>query len=166
MDIGMTFWCPFDERGSNGFASADLVNPALALTVLKERSGKIFVTSESHPLGAIEVGPEEVELWVPDWRKISEQLSSALGFFPCDPRGEGTTRQIGNIHSRKLASRLRAHPCRMRCAKFLGRFQRGGSLLGAEFLNDGIPVHDSHTEIGGAPIAACEIESLSTIAPL
>ena len=61
---------------------------------------------------------------------------------------------------------LRAHLCRMRCAKFLGRFQREGSLLGAEFLNDGIPVHDPHTEIAGAPIAACEIESHSTIAPL
>ena len=36
----------------------------------------------------------------------------------------------------------------------------------AEFLNDGIPVHDPHTEIAGAPIAACEIESHSTIAPL
>ena len=32
-------------------------------------------------------------------------FGAALGFFPCDPRGEGTTRQIGNIHSRKLASR-------------------------------------------------------------
>ncbi len=73
--------------------------------MLEERSGKIFVTSESHPLRAREVGPEEVELWVPDWRKISEQLSSALGFFSYEPRGEGTTRQIGNIHSRKLASR-------------------------------------------------------------
>ena len=83
----------------------DPLNPASALTVLAEQSGKIFVTSESHPLRAREVSPEEVELWVPDWRKISEQFSSALGFFPCDPRGEGTTRQIGNIHSRKLASR-------------------------------------------------------------
>ena len=127
----MTFWRLLDERGSNGFAAADLhlhlgedwktapvqkarrmaefiddpLNPASALTVLAEQSGKIFVTSESHPLRAREVCPEEVELWVPDWRKISEQLSSALGFFPCEPRGEGRTRQIGNIHSRKLASR-------------------------------------------------------------
>ena len=127
----MTFWRLLDERGSNGFAAADLhlhlgedwktapvqkarrmaefiddpLNPASALTVLEERSGKIFVTSESHPLRAREVGADEVELWVPDWRKISEQLSSTLGFFPCEPRGEGTTRQIGNIHSRKLASR-------------------------------------------------------------
>ena len=127
----MTFWRLLDERGSNGFAAADLhlhlgkdwktapvqkarrmaefiddpLNPASALTVLAEQSGKIFVTSESHPLRAREVCPEEIELWVPDWRKISDQLSSALGFFPCEPRGEGSTRQIGNIHSRKLASR-------------------------------------------------------------
>ena len=111
----MTFWRLLDERGSNGFAAADLrlhlgedwktapvqkarrmaefiddpLNPASALTVLEEQSGKIFVTSESHPLRAREVSPEEVELWVPDWRKISEQLSSALGFFPCEPRGGG-----------------------------------------------------------------------------
>jgi hypothetical protein len=83
------------------FGNVAKLNPASALTVLAEQSGKIFVTSESHPLRAREVGPEEVELWVPDWRKISEQLSSALRFFPCEPRGEGTTRQIGNIHSRK-----------------------------------------------------------------
>jgi hypothetical protein len=127
----MTFWRLLDERGSDGFAAADLhlhlgkdwktapvqkarrmaefiddpLNPASALTVLEEQNGKIFVTSESHPLRAREVGSEEVELWVPDWRKISDQLSSALGFFPCDPSGEGSTRQIGNIHSRKLASR-------------------------------------------------------------
>ena len=100
----MTFWRLLDERGSNGFAAADLrlhlgedwktapvqkarrmaefiddpLNPASALTVLEEQSGKIFVTSESHPLRAREVGAEEVELWVPDWRKISEQFSSAL----------------------------------------------------------------------------------------
>ena len=124
----MTFWRLLEERGSNGFAAADLhlhlgkdwktapvqkarrmaefiddpLNPASALTVLEEQNGKIFVSSESHPLRAREVSPEEVELWVPDWRKISDQLSSALGFFPCDPRGEGSTRQIGNIHSRKL----------------------------------------------------------------
>jgi hypothetical protein len=130
VDIRMTFWRLLDERGSDGFAAADLrlylgedwktasvqkarrmaefiddpLNPASALTVLAEQSGKIFVTSETHPLRAREAGPEEVALWIPDWRKISEQFSSALGFFPCYPRGEGT-RQIGNFHSRKLASR-------------------------------------------------------------
>ena len=133
----MTFWRLLDERGSNGFAAADLrlhlgedwktapvqkarrmadfiddpLNPASALTVLAEQSGKIFVTSESHPLRAREVGPEEVELWVPDWRKISEQLSSAFGFFSYEPRGGGdhSTDRQHPFAETGLASRIPPH---------------------------------------------------------
>jgi hypothetical protein len=75
----MTFWRLLDERGSDGFAAADLhlhlhlgedrktapvqkarrvaefiddpLNPASALTVLEKRSGKIFVSSESKGSG-------------------------------------------------------------------------------------------------------------------
>jgi len=43
-----------------------------------------------------------VEVWIPDWKRLSDKLAKELGFIAIDPGGTGQTRQIGSITSRKL----------------------------------------------------------------
>jgi len=43
----------------------------------------------------------QVEVWIPDWNRLADELAKELGFCATNPASIGQTRQIGSIVSRK-----------------------------------------------------------------
>ena len=80
----------------------DASNPDRHLELIEEDEDCYTTT---FPLNStISLARGQVEVWIPDWNRLAEELAKELGFIAIDPGGTSQTRQIGSITSRKLPS--------------------------------------------------------------
>jgi len=78
----------------------DASNPDRHLELIEEDEDCYTTT---FPLNStISLARGQVEVWIPDWNRLAEELAKELGFIAIDPGGTSQTRQIGSITSRKL----------------------------------------------------------------
>lgn len=81
----------------------DASNPDRHLELIEEDEDCYTTT---FPLNStISLARGQVEVWIPDWNLLAEELAKELGFIAIDPGSAGQTRQIGSITSRKLPAR-------------------------------------------------------------
>ncbi|MFZ4776279.1 MAG: hypothetical protein ACOYM3_12985 [Terrimicrobiaceae bacterium] len=78
----------------------DAANPDRHLELIEEAEDRYTTT---FPLNStISLTRIHVEVWIPDWNRLAEELARELRFIAVDPGSTGQTRQIGSITSRKL----------------------------------------------------------------
>jgi hypothetical protein len=129
MSLNSRFWKLLDRFGAGGRAALDwrlhvgarwmsapiYRTPTIAFDVedphrpgerwnVREEDG-LFVLLPEDSLKAVPASREEVEVWMPDWRRMAEQLAEAHEFNECEPEGSGATRRIGIFHSSKSPRR-------------------------------------------------------------
>ncbi len=141
MPRNKAFWALLDREGTRGRAARDwrlhlgprwmhapvrrtaavaerVECPATAgawLDVREEEGGFVLVPEDS--IRAEAVSPTDIEVWVPDWRRMAAELAEAHEFNECEPQGDGDTRRIGIFHSARCPRRdVFLHVCN----RFLG----------------------------------------------